>query len=191
MLPGAPAAAQAQSAESERAFEFFSPFRDGYGFNAMEQIGLMAVLAVAVVGLLYAFMLMKQVIAADEGTPKMQAIGAAIREGANAYLTAQFKKIGPLIIIITILLAVTFTGSQEAFRWGRAFSFLIGACFSFLVGFVGMRLATTGQPARGRRRPPQLWRGHAAGLPHRHRHRHAHGRPRPPGRHPDLPRSTA
>jgi K(+)-stimulated pyrophosphate-energized sodium pump len=136
--------AQAQTLGAERGFEFFSPFRAGYGFNSMEQFALISVLVVAVIGLLYAFMLMKQVTAADEGTPKMQAIGAAIREGANAYLSAQFKKIGPLIIIITILLAVTFTGSQEAFRWGRAFSFLIGAIFSFLVGFVGMRLATLG-----------------------------------------------
>jgi K(+)-stimulated pyrophosphate-energized sodium pump len=136
--------AQAQTLGTERGFEFFSPFRAGYGFNTMEQFALISVLVVAVIGLLYAFMLMKQVTAADEGTPKMQAIGAAIREGANAYLSAQFKKIGPLIIIITVLLAATFTGSEEAFRWGRAFSFLIGAIFSFLVGFVGMRLATLG-----------------------------------------------
>jgi K(+)-stimulated pyrophosphate-energized sodium pump len=136
--------AQAQVPGAERGFEFFSPFRAGYGFNSMEQFALISVLVVAIIGLLYAFMLMKQVTAADEGTPKMQAIGAAIREGANAYLSAQFKKIGPLIILITVLLAATFTGSEEAFRWGRAFSFLIGAIFSFLVGFVGMRLATLG-----------------------------------------------
>ena len=142
MFAGTSGWAQAQT--PEKAFEYFSPFRAGYGFNTMEQAALLSVLVVAVIGLLYAFMLMKQVIAADEGTPKMQAIGEAIREGANAYLKAQFKKIGPLIILITVLLAVTFTGSEQAFRWGRAFSFLIGACFSFLVGFVGMRLATLG-----------------------------------------------
>jgi K(+)-stimulated pyrophosphate-energized sodium pump len=132
--------AQAQ----ETGFKYFSPFREGSDFIMLEKVCLIAVLAVAVLGLLYAFMLMKQVISADEGTPKMQEIGAAIREGANAYLSAQFKKIGPLIILITVLLAVTFTGNEEAFRWGRAFAFLIGACFSFLVGFVGMRLATLG-----------------------------------------------
>ena len=138
--------AQAQTADAapEAAFKYFSPFREGSDFIMMEKICLIAVLAVAVAGLLYAFMLMKQVISADEGTPKMQAIGAAIREGANAYLSAQFKKIGPLIVIITALLAITFTGNEEAFRWGRAISFFIGACFSFLVGFVGMRLATLG-----------------------------------------------
>ena len=37
----------------------------------------------------------------------MQEIAAAVREGANAYLAAQFRKIGPLIIIITVLLYFT------------------------------------------------------------------------------------
>jgi K(+)-stimulated pyrophosphate-energized sodium pump len=136
--------AQAQVPGAEVAFKYFSPFRAGSDFIMMEKVCLIAVLVVAVAGLLYAWMLMKQVRSADEGTPKMKAIAEAIREGANAYLSAQFKRIGPLIILITVLLAVTFTGSEEAFRWGRAFAFLIGACFSFLVGFVGMRLATLG-----------------------------------------------
>ena len=34
----------------------------------------------------------------------MQEIAAAVREGANAYLSAQFRKIGPLIIVITVAL---------------------------------------------------------------------------------------
>jgi K(+)-stimulated pyrophosphate-energized sodium pump len=134
----------AKAESPEGAFQFFSPFREGTGFNTMERSCLLVVLLIAIAGLVYALMLVKQVVTADQGTPKMQAIGSAIREGANAYLSAQFKKIGPLIIIITIFLAVTFTGHQEAFRWGRALSFLVGAVFSFLVGFVGMRLATLG-----------------------------------------------
>ena len=72
--------AQAQ----ETGFKYFSPFREGSDFIMMEKVCLIAVLVVAVAGLGYAFMLMKQVTAADEGTPKMQAIGAAIREGADA-----------------------------------------------------------------------------------------------------------
>ena len=141
---GASGWAQAQTPGAEGAFRFFTPFREGSDFILMEKVCLIAVLIIAVLGLLYALMLMRQVVAADGGTKKMQEIGAAIREGANAYLKAQFRKIGPLIIIITILLAVTFTGSVEAFRWGRSLAFLVGASFSFIVGFVGMRLATLG-----------------------------------------------
>ena len=125
-------------------FQYFSPFRAGGDFTAMEKACLLTVLGVAVAGLLYALLLMRQVKAADQGTARMQAVAAAIREGANAYLAAQFRKIGPLIVAITLLLAVTFTGAEEAFRWGRAGAFLAGAVFSFLVGFVGMRLATSG-----------------------------------------------
>src|SRR5262249_54161895 len=35
-------------------------------------------------------------------------------------------------------------GRNDPFAWGRAGAFLMGAIFSALVGFVGMRLATTG-----------------------------------------------
>ncbi|MBU4272514.1 MAG: sodium-translocating pyrophosphatase [Planctomycetes bacterium] len=108
-----------------------------------EQIALIAVLLTAVAGLVYAGMLVRQVKEADQGTPKMQEIAKAIREGANAYLGAQFKKIGPLIIVITV--ALYFTKAEEpAFAFGRAGAFLVGSLFSWTVGFVGMRLATIG-----------------------------------------------
>ena len=64
-------------------------------------------LLIAVAGLIYAGMLVKQVKAADQGTARMQEIAPAVREGANAYLGAQFRKIGPLIIVITIALFLT------------------------------------------------------------------------------------
>jgi K(+)-stimulated pyrophosphate-energized sodium pump len=121
----------------------FSLFNDPK-YTPMEVFSLMAVLGIAVAGLLYALLLVRQVNRADRGTSKMQEIAAAIREGADAYLGAQFRRIGPLIIILTVLLFFTYTGSVDAFRWGRAGAFLIGALFSWTVGFVGMRLATTG-----------------------------------------------
>ena len=59
------------------------------------------VLGIAFAGLGYALMLVKQVREADTGTEKMQKIAAAVREGANAYLAQQFKKIVLLIVILT------------------------------------------------------------------------------------------
>ena len=120
-----------------------SPLRNTVKFSDVERYSLFAILAVAVAGLLYAAMLAKQVMAADKGTPRMQEIARAVREGANAYLAAQFRKIGPLIIIIAVALYFT-KYNESVFAWGRAGAFLIGAVFSWLVGFVGMRLATTG-----------------------------------------------
>jgi K(+)-stimulated pyrophosphate-energized sodium pump len=142
-LPGTCFTQAEATASHESAFKLFGLFSDPR-FKPIEVYGLIAVLFVAIAGLLYAAMLVKQVRRAEQGTKQMQDIAAAVREGANAYLSAQFKKIGPLIIIITILLFLTYTGTVDLFRWGRAGAFFIGALFSGLVGFVGMRLATEG-----------------------------------------------
>ncbi|HEY3447965.1 MAG TPA: sodium-translocating pyrophosphatase [Myxococcales bacterium] len=125
------------------AFRYFAIFSDPK-YTTLEQACLIAVLCIAVAGLLYALLLSRQIHRADTGTPAMREVAAAVREGSDAYLRAQFKKIGPLIIVITILLAVLYNGTESAFRWGRSGAFLVGAIFSTLVGFVGMRLATAG-----------------------------------------------
>ena len=142
-LPGTSFTQTEATASHESVFKLFSLFSDPR-FKPIEIYGLLAVLLVAIAGLLYALMLVKQVRKADKGTKQMQEIASAVREGANAYLKAQFKKIGPLIVIITILLYITYTGGVDLFRWGRAGAFFVGALFSALVGFVGMRLATEG-----------------------------------------------
>jgi K(+)-stimulated pyrophosphate-energized sodium pump len=131
------------TAGTESHFTPFALFWDAK-YTPMEVTSLLVVLAIAIGGLLYALLLVKQVMAADKGTQKMQDVANAVRKGANAYLAAQFKQIGPLIIIISALLYFTYSGAEEAFRWGRAGAFLVGALFSWTVGFVGMRLATTG-----------------------------------------------
>lgn len=132
-----------QGPVAHEAFKAFSLFSDPR-FKPIEVYGLLAILGVALAGLLYAAMLVKQVRRADQGTAKMQSIAAAVREGANAYLAAQFKKVGLLIVLITVFLYFSYTGTTDAFRWGRAGAFLVGAIFSALVGFIGMRLATEG-----------------------------------------------
>ena len=59
---------------------WFSPFKSDH-YNTIEQGALLVVLGIAVAGLLYALMLVRQVKAADQGTPRMQEIAAAVREG--------------------------------------------------------------------------------------------------------------
>ena len=140
-LPGV--GQEAGAGEGLHKFVPFSLFSDPK-YTPLEIGALLTVLGIAICGLLYALLLVKQVTKADSGTKKMQEIADAVREGSNAYLSAQFKKIGPLILLITALLFITYTGSEAAFRWGRSGAFLIGSIFSFLVGFVGMRLATIG-----------------------------------------------
>ncbi len=144
IFPFGLAAQESGAGSVEPGFQWFGPFVDP-SYQIWEQIGLLVVLFVAICGLLYAWLLMRQVNRTSDGTPRMQAVAAAIREGANAYLGAQFRKIGPLIGIITVLLF--FTSDWKAhpeFGFGRAAAFLVGSLFSWAVGFVGMRLATKG-----------------------------------------------
>src|SRR5512146_2678769 len=69
---------------TEHAFRFFALFSDPK-YTRLELVALMVVLGIAVAGLLYALLLVRQVKAADKGTPRMQGIAAAVREGADAY----------------------------------------------------------------------------------------------------------
>ena len=55
------------------------------------------------------FYLMRGVLAADQGTPKMIEIATAIQEGAMAYLRRQFKTIAVILIPLAIVVFVTST----------------------------------------------------------------------------------
>src|SRR3984885_3601072 len=142
--PGAPPATGSGTTDT-KSFQLWDPIR-GTDFQWYEKVLLVLNVFVALGGLGYALMLVKQVREADEGTKKMQEIALAVREGANAYLYRQFRVVGVLIVVITVLLylAAHFTGTVEAIAWGRAIAFLVGSTFSATVGFVGMRLATIG-----------------------------------------------
>jgi K(+)-stimulated pyrophosphate-energized sodium pump len=75
-----------------------------FGLNTFEQFAIWSVLAIAIIGLLYAVFLRGQILREDKGTPKMQEVWNAIREGADAYLRRQLKSILPLIAILTLAL---------------------------------------------------------------------------------------
>ncbi|HNV86604.1 MAG TPA: sodium-translocating pyrophosphatase [Candidatus Omnitrophota bacterium] len=111
-------------------------------FSHGEIIALWTVMGTAVAGLLYAVMLMAQVLREDTGTAEMQKISGSIRLGANAYLYRQFKTILFLILLITA--ALYFTAGEKHIAIGRACAFLMGSVFSATVGFVGMNLAVRG-----------------------------------------------
>src|SRR5438874_505555 len=122
-----------------------------YGLG--ELFGLIACLVIAFAGLGYAGWLMKQVYAADTGTPAMQAVARAVREGANAYLRRQFTVVGVMIVLLTVVIVLAkwpwseshhSRDEQVVSALGRGVAFLMGAVFSAAVGFVGMRLATAG-----------------------------------------------
>ena len=111
-----------------------------------------ALLAIAI-----GFSLMRGVLAADQGTPKMREIAAAIQEGALAYLSRQFRTIGFILIPLVVIVFVTSTaidkplssGGGEALSFAasgtfRTLAFLAGCVLSGLTGFIGMSLAVRG-----------------------------------------------
>ena len=110
---------------------------------------LTAVLAIAV-----GFSLMKGVLAADQGTLKMQEIAGAIQEGAMAYLKRQFRTISFILIPLVVIVFVTSTEvlkpdggiALSFFESGlaRTLAFLAGCFMSGLTGFIGMGLAVRG-----------------------------------------------
>ncbi len=144
------------------------------GLSSGEVAALWAVLGVAIIGLLYALFLARQILSKDKGTPEMQAVWKDIRDGARAYLNTQLRSLVPLMVLLFILLAIsvlvvpvtpeaveTFCAVPEglgrlevlqyacptatwAIALGRAFSFLLGASFSFMVGYLGMMMAVEG-----------------------------------------------
>jgi len=138
-------AAPSEAVEKGSKITLLEPLVSGK-YATYEKVALVTNVFIALAGLAYALLLVKQVRNADQGTLRMQEIAHAIREGANAYLYRQFRVVGLLIVVITVVLffAAKASGSVPAIAWGRAIAFLIGSAFSATVGFVGMRLATTG-----------------------------------------------
>ncbi|MFA6142809.1 MAG: sodium-translocating pyrophosphatase [Candidatus Omnitrophota bacterium] len=132
------------------------------GLSFFEQIAIWSVLGIALLGLLYALFLRKQILREDKGDAKMIEVWDAIREGADAYLRKQLLSILPLIGILTFALFFSvfivppseeamqrFAGQPESavrliIGIGRALAFIMGAVFSLLVGQLGMRMAVQG-----------------------------------------------
>src|SRR4051812_29375394 len=108
------------------------------------QKGLVAVIGIiAIAALVYAFVLVKEVLKADQGTPKMQEIAKAVQEGAAAYLNRQFRTLAVFSVIVFILLfLLPVNEGGTSVRVGRALFFLVGASFSAAVGYIGMTMAT-------------------------------------------------
>ena len=110
--------------------------------------------AAAIVAIAVGFYLVRSVMAADEGTPKMKEIALAIQEGAWAYLKRQFKTVGLILIPLVIIVYVTSTeilkgdesvalSQTQAGIW-RTVAFILGCLASGFTGYIGMTLATRG-----------------------------------------------
>ncbi|MER5420999.1 sodium-translocating pyrophosphatase [Streptosporangium roseum] len=110
----------------------------GSHFNIVIVVAVVALLALAVAGVL-----VREVLAAGQGTERMQNIARAVQEGASAYLTRQFRTLAVFVILIPFLLYLL-PAESTGVAIGRSVFFVVGAVFSALTGFIGMWLAVRG-----------------------------------------------
>jgi K(+)-stimulated pyrophosphate-energized sodium pump len=125
-----------------------------FALSSTDKTWLYLVLASGVIGILVGLILMKGVLAAEQGSEKMREIAKAIQEGAEAFLSRQFKTIA--VIVVPLAALIYFTGTEVVGPDGmvemtkganglyRVICFLVGSTFSGLVGLIGMSTAVRG-----------------------------------------------
>jgi K(+)-stimulated pyrophosphate-energized sodium pump len=102
---------------------------------------LFAAPLLAVVGLIVMAIKAKWVKKQDAGDEKMQKLAGYIKEGALAFLKAEYRMLAIFVVIAGILLGVV-SMMVETTHWFIVIAFVIGAVFSAVAGNIGMRIAT-------------------------------------------------
>ncbi|MGE0818328.1 MAG: sodium-translocating pyrophosphatase [Candidatus Nanopelagicales bacterium] len=110
----------------------------GGNYTLVAVVALVAVLALGV-----ALVLVRQVLAASEGTERMKEIAGAVQEGAAAYLSRQFRTLAVFAALVFFLLFLL-PADTTSEKIGRSIFFIVGAVFSGITGYMGMWLAVRG-----------------------------------------------
>jgi K(+)-stimulated pyrophosphate-energized sodium pump len=135
----------------------YQPFH----LHSSEWAWLIFAAACGLVAIATGFLLVRNMLASDPGTPSMIEIAKAVQEGAQAYLVRQFRVIGIIVLPLAILVFVTatkvtrnvtvngVTTKHTVLSYGlaglfRALAFLVGAFLSGLAGYIGMSSAVRG-----------------------------------------------
>ena len=92
-------------------------------------------IAVGILSLLAAFYYAKKVEHYQINIPKVQEITAAIREGAMAFLSAEYKILIVFVIVVAAALGIFISAPTAG-------AFVLGAITSAIAGNAGMRIAT-------------------------------------------------
>ncbi|WP_299056823.1 sodium-translocating pyrophosphatase [uncultured Nocardioides sp.] len=101
-------------------------------------VGIVA--AIALVALVMAVVFRREVLAAAEGSENMKTIARAVQEGANAYLTRQFRTLA-VFAALAFFLLLALPADDAVIRIARSVAFVFGAGFSAAIGYLGMSLA--------------------------------------------------
>ena len=104
------------------------------------QLWLWIALVSAVIGLGAAFVIANGITKKEVADEKLKEISGFIRDGAMAFLNAEYKVIAIYIVSVIVLLLVLF--AVLGMSWLLIPAFIIGAFFSAMAGNIGMRIAT-------------------------------------------------
>src|ERR1700712_4629914 len=117
-----------------------APFTPAGGVVDDGAIYLWVALGIGALALVAAFLLARSVISADTGTEEMRAISDAIREGAEAFLSRQYKTIGAMALVLAVVVFAGYHSSERTAQYATktVISFLVGAICSGLAGYTGM-----------------------------------------------------
>jgi K(+)-stimulated pyrophosphate-energized sodium pump len=100
-----------------------------------------AVPVLGLIGLLVMIIKAKWVNKQDAGDQKMQDLAKHIREGALAFLSAEYRVLAIFVVIAAVLLGII-SQVVDTTHWLIVVAFVIGAFFSGWAGNIGMRIAT-------------------------------------------------
>ncbi len=92
--------------------------------------------AAGAAALLFALALAAMVRRQEMGNERMREIAGAIKEGARAFLGAEYRMLAVFVAVLFLLIGVGIG------NWITALCFLVGAAFSTLAGYFGMQVAT-------------------------------------------------
>mgnify|MGYP003110732362 FL=1 len=107
----------------------------------MEQNIIFIPIALAVLGLLFMLVKMSWVKKQPAGSDRMKFISKSIKEGALAFLNAEYRLLVVFAVIAAVLLFVV-SQLVPSTSWMIVPAFICGAIFSALAGNIGMRIAT-------------------------------------------------
>jgi K(+)-stimulated pyrophosphate-energized sodium pump len=107
----------------------------------MEKNLIIVPIVLAVIGLIFMLIKMAWVKKQNPGNEKMQSISKSIKEGAMAFLSAEYRLLAVFVVIASAALFGIST-VVETTSWMIVPAFVIGAVFSAVAGNIGMRVAT-------------------------------------------------